>query len=216
VPPAQRTTSRGFFPRLFKSTETKYLNVAEHNAFDKDLAKVLGSPSARLTSESFHDAASGIGADVVIIGSVVKRDSSYVFEISPVQVSSSRTILESVNTSIRVSEFLDSLLTPFPAKGADPIFKAGVGGIGMPKCLQCPDPSYTSLARSMQIQGASLFEVVVSSDGQAHQIRPLKLLGYGLDEEAYTIKKWRFKPATNKDGTPVSTSVPVEVTFRLF
>jgi TonB family protein len=195
----------------------KHLNVAEHNAFDKDLAKVLGSPSARLTSESFHDAASGIGADVVIIGTVVRRDSSYVFVVSPVQVSTSRTILEPVNTSMRVSEFLDSLLTPFPAKGNDPIFKGGVGGIGMPKCLHCPDPSYNLFARGQNIQGISTFMVVVSPDGQAHQIRPVKLLGYGLDEEAYnTIKKWRFEPATNKDGTPVSASVPVEVTFRLF
>jgi TonB family protein len=43
------------------------------------------------------------------------------------------------------------------------------------------------------------------------------LLGYGLDEEAYnTIKKWKFKPATEKDGTPVAAVVPVEVTFRLY
>jgi outer membrane biosynthesis protein TonB len=38
-----------------------------------------------------------------------------------------------------------------------------------------------------------------------------------LDEQAfYAIKKWKFRPAKNKDGTSVAVIVPVEVTFRLY
>jgi TonB family protein len=157
-----------------------------------------------------------IGADVVIIGTVVKRERSYFFAITPVQVSNG-AVLDTINIFIEVSGFLDSLLTPFPANHSDPIFKAGVGGVGMPSCVHCPDPSYTDLGRAKKIQGSSLFEVVVSADGQVHQLHPVRLLGYGLDEEAYNaIKKWKFKLAKRGDGTPVATVVPVEVTFRLY
>jgi TonB family protein len=58
---------------------------------------------------------------------------------------------------------------------------------------------------------------LISANGDLQQIRPLRLLGYGLDEQAFNaIKKWKFKPATREDGTPVATIVPVEVTFRLY
>src|SRR5260370_36081424 len=59
----------------------KYLHVAEHQPFDKDIAKVLGPGSTTLTVQALHDAAPQIGVDVVVIGTVVKRDSSYLFEI---------------------------------------------------------------------------------------------------------------------------------------
>jgi len=58
---------------------------------------------------------------------------------------------------------------------------------------------------------------LVSPEGRAQQVRATKLIGYDLDEQAfYAIKKWKFRPAKNKDGTPVAVIVPVEVTFRLF
>ncbi len=196
----------------------KYLHVADHKSFDKDMADVRGAASIALTSQILHEAAPRIGADIVIIGTVVKRERSYLFEITPVQVSNG-AVLDTINTSIEVSGFLDSLLTPFPAKDSDPtlIFRAGVGGVGMPSCVHCPDPSYTDLGRKKKIQGNSVFEVVVSPDGQVQQLRPIKLLGYGLDEEAYNaIKEWKFKPAMRADGTPIATVVPVEVTFRLY
>lgn len=86
----------------------------------------------------------------------------------------------------------------------------------MPGCIYCPDPTYTDWARSEKISGASVLLVLISPEGRAQQIRPQTLLGYGLDERAYdTIKKWKFRPAT-KDGTPVATIVPIEVTFRIY
>jgi hypothetical protein len=63
-----------------------------------------------------------------------------------------------------------------------------------------------------------VLEVLISPAGVAQQIRPVRLLGYGLDEQAYdVIKQWKFKPATLwENGTPVPAIVPVEVTFRLY
>jgi outer membrane biosynthesis protein TonB len=59
--------------------------------------------------------------------------------------------------------------------------------------------------------------VLISPSGEPQQIRPERLAGYGLDEQAFNaIKKWKFAPATSRtDGKPVAIIVPVEVTFRL-
>ena len=88
----------------------------------------------------------------------------------------------------------------------------------MPRCVYCPDPSYNDLARREKIQGSCVLEVLISENGEARQIHPIRLFGYGLDERAYElIKTWKFKPArTKKDDTPVPAIVPVEVTFRLY
>jgi TonB family protein len=118
---------------------------------------------------------------------------------------------------IYTSEFLESMLTPLPA--GVPLLTAAsqAPDITMPSCIYCPDPSYSDLARREKIQGHNLFHVVVTSAGEAEQIRPVKMIGHGLDEQAYyAIKKWKFKPATLKtEGTPVKVIVPVEVAFRL-
>jgi TonB family protein len=88
----------------------------------------------------------------------------------------------------------------------------------MPTCSYCPDPNYNDVARRERIQGISVFEVLISPTGVAQQMRPLRLLGYGLDERAFnTIKKWKFKPATSiEDGTPAAVIIPMEITFRLY
>jgi TonB family protein len=219
-PDGSATLATHYFSWFLSSTlgerGKKYLNVAEHNSFDRDMAGILASPSVPITVQVVRDAAPRIGADFVIVGTAYKQGNSYLLEITAIKVLDG-SALPSINTSIQVSQFLQSLMSPFPVKGNKRIYEAGVGGVGMPSCIHCPDPTYTDLARAKGIQGASLFSVVISPDGQAHQLHPLKLIGYGLDEEAYNaIRKWKFKPATlTADGTPVSAIVPIEVTFRL-
>jgi TonB family protein len=68
------------------------------------------------------------------------------------------------------------------------------------------------------LQGRAIFEVLITAEGLPGRIRPVRLIGNGLDEAAFAaIKRWKFRPARLKaDGTPVPTLVPVEVTFRLF
>jgi TonB family protein len=68
----------------------------------------------------------------------------------------------------------------------------------------------------MKANGTCALQVLVSPEGTTQAIRPVKLLGYGLDEQSYrTVKAWTFKPALDKDGRPVSAVIPVEMTFRV-
>jgi hypothetical protein len=193
----------------------KKLKVLDHLAFDSNLLKSRNSAATTVFVEFLRNLGASTGADVIIIGTVERKGSEYLFQITPTRVANG-TSLFSKSFSMNVSDFLESLLLPFPAEGSEPVLHAGVNGIGLPICVRCPDPSYTDLARQSKIQGTDTFEVIITVDGVVQQLRPTKLLGYGLDEEGYnTIKKWKFKAATRKDGTPVTVLVPVEVTFRL-
>ena len=86
--------------------------------------------------------------------------------------------------------------------------------IGAPKAIYTPDPNYPEAARIAGYQGTVVIWLIVDTDGTPKQIKVVRKLGMGLDEEAVAaVKKWRFKPAT-KDGQPVPVMINVEVNFR--
>ena len=62
-----------------------------------------------------------------------------------------------------------------------------------------------------------VLEVVITSEGQAGTIRVLKAAPFGLTAQAIkAVQNWEFKPAQQRDGTPVSMAVPIEITYRMF
>lgn len=57
--------------------------------------------------------------------------------------------------------------------------------------------------------------VEIGTDGMAHDIRVIRMLGHGLDEKAVEcVSQWRFRPGT-KDGVEVAVQATIEVSFRL-
>jgi TonB family protein len=88
--------------------------------------------------------------------------------------------------------------------------------IEFPKCLRCPDPSYTPEARASRIEGHVVLMATVTEKGEAESIGIVDGLGGGLTGQAVeVVRTWQFKPAVGKDGKPIPTRVPIEVTFRL-
>lgn len=88
------------------------------------------------------------------------------------------------------------------------------GGVTAPKAIQTPDPDYPEAARNANYQGTVVLWLIVDTDGTTKQIKVVRKLGMGLDEEAVAaVKKWRFRPAT-KNGLPVAVQINVEVNFR--
>lgn len=86
-------------------------------------------------------------------------------------------------------------------------------GISGPKVLHKVDPSYTEAARKARFSGTNLLRVVIDVDGKAKDIKVVKGIGYGLDEEAIEcVQQWNFAPAT-KDGKPVPFEGTIEVNF---
>ena len=92
--------------------------------------------------------------------------------------------------------------------GKDVVTKARV--------LAKPEPSYTEVARSQQIEGTVVIRCVFASDGRVTHFLILQALPYGLTERAIAAaKKIRFIPAT-RDGKPVSMWIQLEYNFNLY
>ncbi|HZV60679.1 MAG TPA: energy transducer TonB [Candidatus Eremiobacteraceae bacterium] len=97
------------------------------------------------------------------------------------------------------------------------VFRAGVNGVGMPSCYYKPEPTYSEEARKAKYAGIVVVEAIITLDGHVTNPRIISSPGLGLDEKTIeTVKTWRCKPAIGPGGKPVKTSVPIEVTYRLF
>jgi TonB family protein len=60
-----------------------------------------------------------------------------------------------------------------------------------------------------------VLNILVGPDGRVIQVKVVRSLGLGLDEQAVTaVRKWRFRAAI-RDGKPVPAPAMVEVNFRL-
>lgn len=93
-------------------------------------------------------------------------------------------------------------------------FKPGKG-ITAARAIYAPDPPYSEKARKDRYEGMCTLSVVIGTDGLPHHMKPIQIVGDGLDELALnTVKNWRFKPAT-KDGSPIPTRATIEVVFHL-
>ncbi len=86
-----------------------------------------------------------------------------------------------------------------------------------PSCKYCPSPEYPPEARNSKIDSVSvLLEVTVTEKGKAKDVKVLKDPGRpGFAFRAVdAVKEWKFKPATDKDGTPIAVRTNLEVVFR--
>ncbi|HLW97392.1 MAG TPA: energy transducer TonB [Candidatus Acidoferrales bacterium] len=119
----------------------------------------------------------------------------------------------SITLTDQQSALADSDFQPesnFP--GASPV----APGAGYPRCVVCPNPSYSEEARRLKISGIVLLLIVVRPDGLADDVMVAKPMGHGLDANAIdTVLDWKFQPAKDAQGNLVAVQVPVEVSFKL-
>lgn len=109
-----------------------------------------------------------------------------------------------------------SIVTDPGPKFIDGAYIAGVGGIGFPKCIDCPDPSYSDEARVAKVSGIVVLHLIVTEDGYVTNIQVRRSLGHGLDEKAAeAVGNWRFDPAIGPEGKPVAVWTDVEANFRI-
>src|SRR5260221_13763087 len=94
------------------------------------------------------------------------------------------------------------------------VFRVG-GRVTPPSLLSKIDPEYSQEARFAKYSGTVALYLEVRPDGIAQNIRIVKGLGLGLDENAIAaIEKWRFRPGT-KDGVPVTVPAHIDGNFKL-
>jgi len=89
------------------------------------------------------------------------------------------------------------------------------GDVKAPIATTKVDPLYTEVARKARIQGTVIVEAVIDRNGNVTDVRVLKPLPMGLDQEAMNaVRKWHFKPGT-LNGRPVPVIFILTVNFRL-
>jgi TonB family protein len=76
-------------------------------------------------------------------------------------------------------------------------------------------PNPRKEARLAAVEGTAVVYAEITKDGSPENLRVLRSLGFGLDQEAIrTVQQWRFEPnLQNGQVTRVATYVPVR--FRL-
>ena len=104
--------------------------------------------------------------------------------------------------------------------GGDPSLGGGSRGPATsvdtkPIALNAPSPRYTEEARKNKIQGIAKARVLIGPDGQVKQVKIVRGLPDGLDEQAIQAAyQLRFKPAM-KSGQPVAYWQAVDIEFNL-
>jgi periplasmic protein TonB len=93
--------------------------------------------------------------------------------------------------------------------------RAGVNGMGSPKCVYCPAPEYSDEARAAKYSGSVLLDVTVTATGKVVDPIVLRSPGLGLDKRALQrVAKWEMKAAVGPTGKPSDCRVQIEMNFH--
>ncbi|MFZ0641201.1 MAG: energy transducer TonB [Candidatus Acidiferrales bacterium] len=100
--------------------------------------------------------------------------------------------------------------SPAPVSSSIPadVPAAGTNGYTAPICSYCPAPQYSPGALREKIQGQVVLDVVIGTDGHAHNMVVKKSLGHGLDEQAIRALHdvWLFnQPRDRMENRPPYT-----------
>jgi TonB family protein len=118
-----------------------------------------------------------------------------------------RTAATAIAVTIGLALPLAALRAPLVASDAAVI---------MPEVIEYTTPPlYSDEARNRGIEGIVQLEVHVGVDGRVGNLRIVKGLGFGLDENALlAVREWKFIPG-QRSGKPAETTTEVSVEFSL-
>jgi len=173
-----------------------------------------------ICSHKGREVAQAAGADLFLMAKFVALDKdlgvtlnllrAFTAELqSPIYFAKPRVAM-SKDMTAHVGVPFDSLAPPLPDA-----YYPGVNGVSLPKCLHCPAPPFSPEARNKKISGVVVMLALITGDGRVGDLKLKKSLEPSLDESAMeTVSTWRFEPARDADGVPVSVHFPIEVSFR--
>ncbi|MGD0823435.1 MAG: energy transducer TonB [Terriglobales bacterium] len=85
-----------------------------------------------------------------------------------------------------------------------------------PHATYQPAPDYDDKARKKKIEGVVTLSTMVTTEGRTADIKLVKSLTPGLDQQAIkSVSRWRFEPVV-QDGQPCPMRVNVQVQFKLY
>lgn len=183
-------------------------------------------PSEQLSETNERAVGADLGATAVLIGTTKRLDERTV-ELSArmLSVSNKDHIGNSAevnlfapvsSTDLSPSEPYNALPPLTATSNGEIVYRSGTNGVSLPHCTYMPNPPYSSRARKFKISGSLLVEGVITSKGELEDLRIVRGLPGGMNENALaTLKIWRCDPALKGDK-PVAVVVPFEINFRLY
>jgi TonB family protein len=102
-----------------------------------------------------------------------------------------------------------------PSGTAETSTKTG-SGVQLPKVSYQVAPQFTVAAREMRVSGKTLVNLTVGKDGKLSDLKIVRAVGAGVDEEALAaVGQYKFQPAT-QNGVAVAVTLNIEVNFQIF
>jgi TonB family protein len=123
-------------------------------------------------------------------------------------------VLEMLTTTAAAKAESNATPSDTGAQVAPGVFRVG-GRVTAPVPIHRVEPQYSEKARAAKLHGVVVLYVEITPEGLPSNLRVMRGLGMGLDEEAIkAVKKWKFRPGL-KDGKPITVAATVEVIFKL-
>ncbi|HTQ86612.1 MAG TPA: energy transducer TonB [Candidatus Solibacter sp.] len=177
-------------------------------------------PAAFQSDPVAHWAARTLEANLAIVGSLDTEGNGIELRIHVIGRDPKKRVTELTahldwNPDRRALQGRIPLPRPSTASWKD-VPVAGQSKYSIPKCADCPQPSYSDPARLARVQGRALAQVLLGKDGRVQDVALIRGLPCGLSKRVVTmLMLWRFQPVTDARGEPAVVQFPVEVTFRL-
>jgi len=156
------------------------------------------------------------GAKVIVQGSFGAFEEGLGVSLTASKKGRQEILTENAGKLNLTSEITALLVRPLKSDlPSDGVYEGGWAGVGLPKCLKCPDPGFPVDARSSHTEGRVILFVLVGLDGASHQIEVKEATSPSFARQAINaVRTWKFEPALGPNRKPVPVRVPVEISFR--
>jgi len=184
----------------------------------------------RIDTKTANTLGNSTGANTVVLGSYGIVDNDLGITLVAYRVSEGgpptppNYMIGMINGKIPLTkEVRDHLIDPLDSlRPKDGIYLAGVGGISMPACINCPAPSMhvpdvdvPGLVRDKRGGGDVGLNFVITAEGRVTDLTISNHVGYGVDEQYLkAATDWQFTPATDPNGRPVPVHMHFNVHFQ--
>jgi TonB family protein len=155
------------------------------------------------------------GAKVIVQGSFGAFEEGLGVSLTAFKKGRQEILTENAGKLNLTSEITALLVRPLKRDlPSDGVYEGGWAGVGLPKCLKCPDPGFPDDAQSSHTEGRVILFVLVGLDGTSHQIEVKEATSPSFARQAINaVKTWKFEPALGPNRKPVPVRVPVESRF---
>ncbi len=181
------------------------------------LPSVLNDPSTAIW------VGAGMGAKAAVVGELSNQSDGLELTVKLYRIRDLKPLFgfqASLHLTPEMSKLLNQSVPgpPFSSSGAPPRALApGQPGYSYPKCLRCPQATYSQEAVDQKFEGTMVLTAVVKEDGRAYDIAVLKGLPYGLTKQGIeAVTQWTFRPASTAEGAPMAVQQTIEVSFHLY